>query len=72
VISRIAKTSTVSDVVRTARANGFRVDFAGHDADTCEVFDGKVQVYWALRKTDAHDAWIVRYHPDYFERENNV
>lgn len=66
-ISRIAKTPTVSDVVRQSRANGYRVEFAGHDADTCEVFDGKVQVYLALRKTDGHDVWIVRYHPDYFE-----
>ncbi len=85
-ISRMAKTATVTDVVRQSRKNGYRVEFAGHDADTCQVFDGKVQVYWALRKTDGHDVWIVRYRPDYFEtveptwnerqlkheRENNV
>jgi hypothetical protein len=73
----MATTETVRDVARQLRENGFRVALDVDDSGTCEAFhdvdtDGDVsitKIYWALKKGEHVDAWIVRCHPDYFERE---
>jgi hypothetical protein len=60
-------TSQIERVVADTRAAGLRVDYDPDDAGTLQVWNGPYPIYWALRKGEGADVWIVRYDPSWFQ-----